>query len=204
MTALHAERRLTEILTLRNLMEDDVDVDAADIQHIEDLIAAELSIIHSATVYEPLPYQRTAIPPLTIDGLDDSECLLFTRFLDKAQLHRLFAALEIPDEVRIVDDSNRTHVFQGEECLLFCLHRVASGTSLEEIAQHVHGRDASQWSRVWRWFIRYMVHLGGLFQYIVCVSDSEHTLFCQVLHINSEFINAHQIMPQSEEQLHAS
>jgi len=34
---------------------------------------------------------------------------------------------------------------------------MASGTSLEETAQHVHRRDASQWSRVWRWFIRYMV-----------------------------------------------
>jgi len=156
MTASHAERRLVEILTLRNVMEDDV-ADAADIQHVEDLIVAELSVIHNATLYEPIPYQRTAISALTIAGLDDSECLTFTRFLDKAQLRRLFAALQIPDEVRILDDSNRTHIFQGEECLLFCLHRMASGTSLEEAAQHVHGRDASQWSRVWRWFIKYMV-----------------------------------------------
>jgi len=42
MTALHAERRLGEVLTLRNVMEDDVD-DAAGIQHMENLVAAELS-----------------------------------------------------------------------------------------------------------------------------------------------------------------
>jgi hypothetical protein len=77
----------------------DID-DAADIQYIEDLMAAELMIIHESTYFALTPIQRAVIPHLTLDGLDDSD-FGFTRFQSKVQLHRLLAALRIPEYVLI-------------------------------------------------------------------------------------------------------
>jgi len=160
MTALHSERRLSELVLIHNLMDVDGD-DAEDVQLIENLMVVELTTIQNCTYFTPAPFHRPVIPSKTIDDLNDSECLLDYRFPNKEQLHRLFQVLQIPQVVSIRDESGKSHVFQGEECFLFGLYRMASGSTLEDTSSHIFGRDPTQWSRVWTWFVKFVVQEHG-------------------------------------------
>jgi hypothetical protein len=58
--------------------------------------------------------------------------------------------------VRIVIGGRRTLRFTGEEALIFCLKRLATDSNFHEDARFMFGRENSQWSRLWHWWIDHM------------------------------------------------
>jgi hypothetical protein len=94
----------------------------------------------------------------TIQSFSDSECWNYfeTR---KEDLYRLLDCLQIPPEVRLENRSNMS----GENVLLRGLYELVSGADQNEIVL-VFGRDYSQQSRAFKWFIN---HIYDLFQDIV-------------------------------------
>jgi len=107
-----------------------------------------------------VPRPRTIVEALAIDSFADNECYVQFRFRSKAQLHRIFNCLQVPDTMSF-NDEQWTHKFGGEEVLLFALEYLASGNSIESIIRHQFGRDESQWSRAYHWFITWITDTCG-------------------------------------------
>jgi hypothetical protein len=80
--------------------------------------------------------------------------------VSKAQLRRLFKCLQVPAQVSF-NDGQRSHKFGGEEVLLFSLEYLASGNTIESIIRHQFGRDITQWSRDFHWFIQWIADRWG-------------------------------------------
>lgn len=59
---------------------------------------------------------------------------------------------------------NNKTIFTGEEVFLFGLHRLSRPTRLEELANDVFGRDYTQLSRAFHWFLS---HLWGHFSFLL-------------------------------------
>eukprot|EP01035_Chromulina_nebulosa_P020050 gene20050-26030_t len=86
-----------------------------------------------------------------IDTFSDSDCWNFfeTR---KEDLYRLKEALRIPDKVILSNGSS----MPGEELMLRGLYQLVTGEEQYDIAVNVFGRDQSQQSRAFNWFINYI------------------------------------------------
>jgi hypothetical protein len=104
---------------------------------------------------------KSEIPPAlpivhlgrTIDSFTDEECYNNLRFR-KEHLHRLLRCFRLENkEIKL---SNRT-IIGGEEIMLFSLHRLASTAKMYEHCL-TFGREQSTWSRVFHWFIDYVVN----------------------------------------------
>lgn len=87
----------------------------------------------------------------SIESFNDSECVSFFRF-QKADLFRLKRALQFLEVVHL---SNRS-TMSGEEVFLRGLFELVSGSDQIEIATFVFGRDQSQQSRAFSWFINHL------------------------------------------------
>jgi hypothetical protein len=87
----------------------------------------------------------------TIDSFDDSECWRKFR-TRKADLPRLMRAFRIPVSFTT---TNRCS-FTGEEVFLFSLWRFSDENILEDMAQHVFGREFTQWSRAFNKFVEHV------------------------------------------------
>ena len=48
-------------------------------------------------------------------------------------------------------------MFSGEEFLLFSLCRLAYPSRLQDLADNYFGRDGTQWSRAFAWFLRHLL-----------------------------------------------
>lgn len=91
------------------------------------------------------------LPARTIESFSDAMC--WQRFrMRKPDLHRLKTVLSIPRMVTLPNGSRIT----GEEILLFSLNRFTTCGWIHDLIP-VYGRDASQWTRAFHWFIRYMI-----------------------------------------------
>lgn len=114
-----------------------------------------LALMYLQTHYQDIPLRvpRPVRPLLRIASFSDTSCQILFRFPGQGRLDRLKRVLRIPDIVTILD-GHSTHVFDGEELLLFSLHRMAHATSMNVlINMGFVGRDITQWSRAWMWFI---------------------------------------------------
>lgn len=109
--------------------------------------AAYLNCKHNlSTVIKPKHIPRTIL------SFSDVECRLLFRF-QQNDLFRLMRVFRIPNEVRL----ESRYLFYGEEVLLFSLHRFAHGFTYEMDCIILFGREHSQWSRAFHWFIQHMM-----------------------------------------------
>lgn len=87
----------------------------------------------------------------TISSFSYSECWNFFE-TSKDDPSRLLLSLRIPDEVRLSNFST----MPGEEILLRGLYEVVSGEDQFNIAVNIFGRDQSQQSRAFTWFVDFI------------------------------------------------
>jgi len=105
------------------------DGDAEECDALLDNIMMCYLAYYNETHYVHVPRPRTIVEALTIDSFPDNQCYVQFRFRSKAQLHRLFNCLQVPESISF-NDGQRTHKFGGEEVLLFALEYLASGNSI--------------------------------------------------------------------------
>jgi hypothetical protein len=87
----------------------------------------------------------------TIDSFSSSDCWNFFETC-KEDLYRLIRALRLPDKVVLSNGSTMS----GEELLLRGLYELVSGEDQYNIATNIFGRDQSQQSRCFTYFINYI------------------------------------------------
>ena len=92
----------------------------------------------------------------TIESFSEEQCDRLFRFR-KEDLRRLHQVLQMPETVRT---DNRC-CFTSEEVLLLSLCRMATPANRMEDLSLIFGRDYSQWSRAFRWFLQYMKETFG-------------------------------------------
>ena len=111
---------------------------------------------------EPLVNRRRAAS--TIDLIESSEKANRYYGFDKNELHRILAAFDLPDLIRVRGQARGgrhfSHRFEKEELLLVFLQRYKMSTSFEVLADH-YGKDASQWSRGFQWIVGFIVERHG-------------------------------------------
>jgi hypothetical protein len=86
-----------------------------------------------------------------IDDLSPEEAYMWTRFA-QAQLHLLLLHLCIPEWLPSTATASRW-VFTGEEVLLVCLTRIATGDAFYDLIPSKFGGAAPNWSDAFTWFI---------------------------------------------------
>jgi hypothetical protein len=88
-----------------------------------------------------------------IESFSESNCWNFfeTR---KEDLYRLLKAIQMPETVILENGSK----MPGEEVMLRGLYELVSGNDKHEIAENVFGRDYSQQSRAFKWFINHIYY----------------------------------------------
>lgn len=109
---------------------------------------------------EPPPHVRTRPVSRTIDSFAEDECWQRFRTL-KVDLPRLLHCLKLDQQdspFLIMSNGCR---FTYEEILLFSLNRLVYPGRLQDLARDTYGRDYTQWSRAFHWFINYVCHNFG-------------------------------------------
>jgi hypothetical protein len=89
-----------------------------------------------------------------IDDLSPEEAYRWTRFT-KAQLHLLLLHLRIPEWL---PGTASRWVFTGEEVLIVCLTRIATGDAFYDFIPSKFGGAAPKWSDAFKWFIEHVFH----------------------------------------------
>jgi hypothetical protein len=84
-----------------------------------------------------------------IDDLSPQEAYRWTRFT-QAQLRLLLVHLRMPEVLPI---SPTRCVFTGEEVLIVCLTRIATGDAFYDFIPAKFGGSAAKWSYAFKWFI---------------------------------------------------
>lgn len=102
----------------------------------------------------PPPIDKTKMFKKIVD-IPENECRTLYR-VNKAELIRLHNGLfqHLPPN-SIIRMRNGCQ-FESEEILLFSLRRLKSHETLDTCARSDFGRDYSQWSRAFRWFVHYI------------------------------------------------
>ena len=88
----------------------------------------------------------------TIDELDPAFALGFTRFT-KEQLHKLFVHLRLPNTVIL---PRRRYRFSGEEVLIICLARLATGDPWNRLIPSNFGGGLARWGDAFEWFVQHI------------------------------------------------
>jgi hypothetical protein len=88
-----------------------------------------------------------------IDDLSEENAYAWTRFR-KHQLRLLMAHLQIPNSV--VVGPRQRYRFSGEELLIVCLTRIATGDPWTRLIPSHFGGNARRWSIAFRWFINHI------------------------------------------------
>jgi hypothetical protein len=103
--------------------------------------------------------RRHQLPPLTtgpprnrvINELTDEVAYSLTRFT-KEQLRLLFAHFRMPE---VIVTEHRHH-FSGEEVLIVCLAKIATGDPWIRLIPGFFGGDVRRWSFAFRWFVDHL------------------------------------------------
>ena len=88
-----------------------------------------------------------------IDDLSEEDAYSLTRFR-KHQLRLSMVHLRIPN--RVVIGPRHRYRFGGEELLIVCLARIATGDPWTRLIPSHFGGDARRWSFAFRWFINHI------------------------------------------------
>lgn len=150
---LRARRRILNITAQMSFAAFAMD-DEDDAQQLSMFAIIFADQCHQLRTYVPTRTIRPFVTAKSIQDFNDDECYLYFRFKSQDQLRRVFAVLAIPDAVTIMDGT-RTHKFSGQEIFLFSLYRMAVAPRMVD-AVMLFGRDNTQWSRAWTWFIENM------------------------------------------------
>ena len=114
------------------------------------LLARACMAKYATIVFEPADFKLPRPPRLdrTIESFTESECWNFfeTR---KADLYRLLRAFRLPDKCVLENGT----AMSGEEVMLRALYELVSGEDQYTIAQNVFGRDQSDQSRAYKYFV---------------------------------------------------
>lgn len=139
-------RILGQYIAARTARQDEATIRA--LHHALLHATAYLNVILTVEINEPL---AAVLPARTIESFSDSEC--WRRFrMRKNDLYRVKNSLAIPHTVRLSNGSR----FSGEEVLLFSLNRFTTCGWIHDLIP-VFGRDVTQWTRAFHWFIKYMI-----------------------------------------------
>jgi len=105
-----------------------------------------------ASIAEPLYIiPRTIHLDRDIESFNETQCWNFFG-IRKEDLHRLFRSLRFPSVVKF---ENRSKM-KGEEVFLRGLYELVNGENQYNISENVFGRDQSQQSRAFSFFITYL------------------------------------------------
>ena len=99
-------------------------------------------------------YEEDEKPPrkvVTIDSFSFSTCKLFFNF-QRADLHHLLELFKFPDTVHFKNKGKMS----GEEVVLRGLYDFVTVENQERMCRSVFGRENSQHSRAFSWFIDHM------------------------------------------------
>ena len=99
-------------------------------------------------------YEEDEKPPrkvVTIDSFSFSTCKLFFNF-QRADLQHLLELFKFPDTVHFKNKGKMS----GEEVFLRGLYELVTGENQERMCRSVFGREYSQHSRAFSWFIDHM------------------------------------------------
>jgi len=118
-----------------------------EINNLKVLSAYAYLRLRKEPVYNMAPCARMN---RTIESFDEEECYRLFRFR-KPDLKRLYNVLHVPEHVVL---SNRTTV-TGEEVFLVSLRRLSSTCPMQDLC-FLFGRDYSQWSRAFKWFLHFI------------------------------------------------
>jgi hypothetical protein len=88
----------------------------------------------------------------SIEALSEGDARRLTRFR-KEQLQFLMVHWRTPAQV--VTARNR-YVFTGEEMLIVCLTRLATGLSSMQLSKDVFGGNPRRWSPLFHWFVDFL------------------------------------------------
>jgi hypothetical protein len=117
-----------------------------------DLEEAELvGICHDQ--WDAMVAREVDTPPRnqSLDEISDGDAFRLTRFR-KSQLQLLIQHWRIPD--RIVTDHR--YCFTGEEILVVCLSKNATGLSWMQLCKDTFRGDPRRWSHGFKWFINHL------------------------------------------------
>ena len=101
------------------------------------------------TILRPINHRRSIV------SISDSDCKTFFGFSNQQDLLRLLKCLRL-DKSRIVLSNGS--VMSGEEIFLRGLYELITGEFQSSVAINVFGRDLSQQSRAFSYFIDYIYH----------------------------------------------
>lgn len=117
------------------------------------LLVALRSFLNIATWTNPILSPIWRNNNLTIEYFENNPSLCEPKFrFSSTQLRQVYNLLDLPE---IVILSNRSK-FTGEEIFLFGLNRLAFPSRLSEQSLEVFGRENSQWSRAFNYFIHHI------------------------------------------------
>lgn len=117
------------------------------------LLLALRSFLNIATWENPILSPIWRNNNMTFQYYENNPSLCEEKFrFSSSEIRRVYNLLDIPNTVIL---SNRSK-FTGEEIFLFSLNRMAYPSRLSEQALEVFGRESSQWSRAYKWFINHM------------------------------------------------
>ena len=123
------------------------------------IVESELDIL-SKVEFDIRALRSSDLPPLrlypnqnrTIDSLDPSFAYQYTRFT-KDQLHQLKVHLRIPTSVYL---PRRRYRFTGEELLVVCLAKIATGDPWNRLIPANFGGGLARWSDGFDWFVNHI------------------------------------------------
>jgi hypothetical protein len=103
--------------------------------------------------WEAMVAREVDTPPRnrSLDEISDGDAFRLTRFR-KPQLQLLIQHWRIPD--RIV--TNNRYSFTGEEILVVCLSKIATGLSWTQLCKDTFGGEPRRWSLGFKWFINHL------------------------------------------------
>ena len=122
---------------------------------LDDLILEEHELVGiTRGEWEAAVAREADTPPRnrSIEALSEGDAHRLTRFR-KEQLQVLMVHWRIPAQV--VTARNR-YVFTGEEMLIVCLTRLATGWSWTQLSKDVFGGNPRRWSPLFHWFVDFL------------------------------------------------
>ena len=102
-----------------------------------------------------------------IEDYTDEEIPLYFRFQNKEQLYKLLEGFQFPTQIK---PNSKGHKFSPQEVLLVSLFRLSFPTTLT-IARLLFGMEYSRVSRIFTWFIDFMVTEWGYFDIFPFLSN---------------------------------
>mgnify|MGYP001133516151 CR=1 FL=1 len=110
-----------------------------------------------------------------MQSFTEEECVIMFCFAQQ-HLRTLRMALQIPDIIYTKGD----HRFDGDEIMLFSLHRMAYPSRLQTLVLTTFGREYSQWSCGFRWLLDHIwstfshLWLDNLPYFVGCLPECAH------------------------------